>query len=150
MGESGKRIAVHMHTLYNGGVERVMINLMQGFLDCGHGVELVVDFLDYSPFERLLPEGTEVVRLGAYGFRHRLPRLMKYMRERHFDFTLLGLLLGIAFTLGTVFLGAQSFELMFLLFGWAQAVRPHRELAGARVAAVARVETQQGLTRVYT
>jgi hypothetical protein len=60
------------------------------------------------------------------------------------------LLLGIAFTLGTVFLGAQSFELMFLLFGWAQAVRPNRALAGAPVAAVARAQASQGLTRVYT
>jgi glycosyltransferase involved in cell wall biosynthesis len=85
MAEPGKRIAVHMHTLYNGGVERVMINLMQGFLDRGMKVELVVDFLDYSPFEKLLPEGTEVVRLGAYGFRQRLPRLMKYMKDRRPD-----------------------------------------------------------------
>jgi hypothetical protein len=48
------------------------------------------------------------------------------MRERHFIFTLLGIILGIAFTLTTVFLGAQSHEVFFLLLGWAQSVRATR------------------------
>jgi hypothetical protein len=43
--------------------------------------------------------------------------------ERHFLFTLLAILLGIAFTVTTVWLGGQSFELLFLLLGWTQAVR---------------------------
>jgi hypothetical protein len=43
--ESQPRIAVYLHTLFNGGIERVMINLIRGFLDKGISVDLVVDFL---------------------------------------------------------------------------------------------------------
>jgi hypothetical protein len=105
-------------------------------------VWLTQGYLGVGAFVLLLLEGS--VSLLRNGIR------AGSARERHFDFSLLGLLLGIAFTLGTVFLGAQSFELMFLLFGWAQAVRPNRALAGAPVAAVARAQASQGLTRVYT
>ena len=30
-----RHVAIYMHTLYNGGVERVMFNLIQGFLEAG-------------------------------------------------------------------------------------------------------------------
>jgi glycosyltransferase involved in cell wall biosynthesis len=76
-----KHVAVYMHTLYNGGVERVMFNLIQGFLDRGIRVDLVLDFLYYSPFESLLPEGTRVVRLGASSTLQRLPKFMGYLRR---------------------------------------------------------------------
>lgn len=45
------------------------------------------------------------------------------VRERHFVLTMLGLVVGIAFTISTVFLGDQSYDLLFLLFGWSQAIR---------------------------
>jgi hypothetical protein len=45
------------------------------------------------------------------------------VRERHFTLTLLGLIVGIAFTISTVFLGDQSYDLLFLLFGWSQAIQ---------------------------
>lgn len=45
------------------------------------------------------------------------------VRERHFVLTLLGILVGIAFTITTVFLGNQSYELLFLVVGWSQAVK---------------------------
>jgi len=80
-----KYVAVYMHTLYNGGVERVMFNLIQGFLDRGIRVDLVLDFLDYSPFESLLPEGTRVVRLGASSTLQRLPKLVGYLRREKPD-----------------------------------------------------------------
>jgi len=45
------------------------------------------------------------------------------VRERHFVLTLLGLIVGIAFTISTVFLGDQSYYLLFLLIGWSQGIR---------------------------
>lgn len=48
------------------------------------------------------------------------------VRERHFALTLLGIFLGMCFTISTVFLGGQSFELFFLLVGWSQAIRAQR------------------------
>lgn len=44
--------------------------------------------------------------------------------DRSFVFSMLGILCGMAFTLSTVFLGAQSYELFFLLLGWSQTIRP--------------------------
>ena len=43
--------------------------------------------------------------------------------DRSFVFSMLGILCGLAFTLSTVFLGAQSYELFFLLLGWSQTIR---------------------------
>jgi hypothetical protein len=45
-------------------------------------------------------------------------------RERHLGFTLLGILLGLGFTVSTVWLGAQSFEIFFFLLGLSQVIRP--------------------------
>lgn len=78
-------IAIYLHSLYNGGVERVMLNLIQGFLDRGIAVDLVLDFLNYSPFEKLIPQRTVVIELGAHKFVHRLPRLVRYLRDRQPD-----------------------------------------------------------------
>lgn len=80
-----KKLAVSMHTLYNGGVERVMLNLIQGFLERGIAVDLVLDFLEYSPFVKLLPEGVRVVKLGVTSTKERLPKLMGYLRRERPD-----------------------------------------------------------------
>lgn len=45
------------------------------------------------------------------------------LRDRELYFTAVGILLGLTFTITTVWLGAQTFELCFLLAGWSQAVR---------------------------
>ena len=76
-----KHVAVYMHTLYNGGVERVMFNLIQGFLDRGIRVDLVLDFLYFSPFESLLPEGARLMRLSANSTFQRLPKFVGYLRK---------------------------------------------------------------------
>lgn len=59
-----------------------MFNLIQGFLDRGVTVDLVLDFLIYSPFEKLIPAGTVLIKLEAHKFVHRLPRLVGYLRDR--------------------------------------------------------------------
>jgi hypothetical protein len=43
--------------------------------------------------------------------------------DRHFSFSLLGILAGFVLTLGTVFLGSQSYVIFFMLIGWSQAIR---------------------------
>lgn len=43
-------------------------------------------------------------------------------RDRSFAFTQLGIFVGMLFTISTVYLGNQSFELFFLLAGWSQAL----------------------------
>lgn len=48
-------------------------------------------------------------------------------QDRSFAFTLLGIFVGILFTISTVYLGNQSFELFFLIAGWAQALSFRRK-----------------------
>ena len=43
-------------------------------------------------------------------------------QDRHFSFSLLGILVGFVFTLGTVFLGSQSYMIFFMLIGWSQSI----------------------------
>jgi glycosyltransferase involved in cell wall biosynthesis len=76
-----KHIAVYLHTLYNGGVERVMFNLIQAFLDRGISVDLVLDFLVFSPYEKLLPKGAQLVNLGVMKSRQRVTKLFRYVRD---------------------------------------------------------------------
>jgi glycosyltransferase involved in cell wall biosynthesis len=80
-----RHVAVYMHTLYNGGVERVMFNLIQGFLERGIRVDLVLDYLEYSPFEKLLPPGTRLLPLGAKSTQKRLPRFIAYLKREKPD-----------------------------------------------------------------
>jgi len=72
-------------------------------------------------------------------------------RDRHLLFSLLGVLLGMAFTLTTVWLGAQSFELLFLLVGWSQVIRPGEHDEATQQEAVVRQLLQQSeAIKVYT
>jgi cell division protein FtsW (lipid II flippase) len=48
-------------------------------------------------------------------------------QDRYLVFSLLGILVSMAVTLGTVALFAQAYQLLFLLFGWSQAIRPAHE-----------------------
>jgi hypothetical protein len=61
-----------------------------------------------------------IVALGIKGVRART------VRDRYFIFTFLGIFIGLAFTLSTVYMGDQSYELLFLLIGWAQAIHAPR------------------------
>lgn len=76
---------------------------------------------------------------------------VKTTEDRHFILTLFGYLVGVAFIIATVFLGAQSYPLFFFLMGWAQAVGmtrfPARRLAQGEAAKVA---APQSMIRVYT
>jgi hypothetical protein len=71
-------------------------------------------------------------------------------RDRHFVFSLLGIVLGFAFILATVYLGLQTYPLFFLMIGWSQAVAS----VGTDSFSTSRVVTQriaiEERTRVYT
>jgi hypothetical protein len=73
-------------------------------------------------------------------------------KDRHFCFTLLGILFGWVVTLSTVYMGAQSYELFFLLIGWTQAIPlVHTKVPGSPKIAAAQSQVQESsLTRVYT
>ena len=72
-------------------------------------------------------------------------------RELHFCVTLIGIFVGYAFTISTVYLGEQSPFVLFLLLGWSQAIRPERAAlpAAAMGTASRRVAPMQAVN-IYT
>lgn len=72
-----------------------------------------------------------------------------YVEERHFIFTLLACLAGIAFTITTVWLGAQTFALAFLLLGWTEAIRPEN-IGEGNVEVEKESLPEPAIIRVYT
>jgi glycosyltransferase involved in cell wall biosynthesis len=75
-------IAIYLHTLFNGGVERVVFNLAGSFVQRGMEVEIVLDALYYSPFSENVPAGVKLVELGAHSILARPPKLRSYLRQR--------------------------------------------------------------------
>ena len=64
-----------------GGVERMLINLLQGFVALGRSVDLVVTRAD-SPHLAHLPAGVELARLRARHALLAVPELARYLRAR--------------------------------------------------------------------
>ena len=64
-----------------GGVERMLINLIRGFVDLGQQVELVL-VRERSPHLRRLPPEVEQVRLGVEHTQLAAPALARYLRRR--------------------------------------------------------------------
>ena len=78
--EKQYRVAVFVPTLAFGGVERVMLNLAQGF--CERGFE--VDIVSPQPkgeFRVYVPKNARVVNLQAGRVLTSLPRLVQYLRR---------------------------------------------------------------------
>jgi len=93
----------------------------------------------------LLLVGDTVITLSIRGAK------AETVRDRHFVFTMLGIFVGIVFTLTTVFLGSQSYELFFLLVGWSQAIRePRVRQCEIRNDEIYRLENDSSLAGVYT
>lgn len=70
-----------MHSLYNGGVERVLCNLAGELVRSGVRMHLVVNVRGYSPFASQVPASVRLVDLGASRFRQRPIELASYLRR---------------------------------------------------------------------
>jgi glycosyltransferase involved in cell wall biosynthesis len=64
-----------------GGVERMLVNLIRGFVDQGQAVELVLARAE-SPHLTRLPESVRRVRLATRHTQLAAPALARYLRER--------------------------------------------------------------------
>ena len=66
----------------------------------------------------------------------RLGIMTRSSQERHFIYTLFGILIGLGVCLGTVWMNLQTYIIFFLIVGWSQSIRPtelaYRPPAGAR------------------
>ncbi len=76
----GNRLAVFLSYSGDGGVERMMNNLVRGFLDAGHAVDVVVLKTRGGHFQAL-PAGANVVSLGTGHAWLAVPALARYLRR---------------------------------------------------------------------
>jgi glycosyltransferase involved in cell wall biosynthesis len=84
------RIAFVLPSMIGGGVERIRLVLMQGFLDRGYEVDLVLSQKDGALID-LVPAGVTIVRLGQERFRDVIGPLRRYMRDRRPDVCIVSL-----------------------------------------------------------
>lgn len=75
-----QKIAIFVPTLAFGGVERVMVNLAEGFSERGFEVDLVAPNVE-GEFQQQVPAKVRVVHLKAGRVLTCLPRLIGYLRR---------------------------------------------------------------------
>ncbi len=83
-------IAIYLRLLYGGGAERVMVNLMQGFVKQGLKVDLVMNTVD-GPYMKQVPPEVRIVGLKAPRMVEGLPKLAGYLRREKPSVLLSGL-----------------------------------------------------------
>lgn len=77
----GRRLALFLPDMGIGGAERVALAMLQGFLDRGYEVDLVLAN-GVGHLLSLVPEGVTIVDLHAPRFRQVLFALVRYLRDR--------------------------------------------------------------------
>jgi glycosyltransferase involved in cell wall biosynthesis len=82
--QAKKRLALFLPNLGGGGAERVALALIQGFLDHGYEVDLVLARRE-GVLLPLVPAEVEIIDLGASQLRHTTLPLARYLRARRPD-----------------------------------------------------------------
>lgn len=80
MSNLSSRIAIYLRLLSGGGAERMMVNLMQGFVDLGLPVDLVLNKAD-GPYLDLVPPQVRTIDLNAPRMLQGLPKLAGYLKR---------------------------------------------------------------------
>ncbi len=81
MPKESSHIAIYLHCLFNGGIERIMANLTQNFVERGLQVDLVLNFLGNPSFLSEFSPKVRIVDLKAAKAYTRVPRLASYLRR---------------------------------------------------------------------
>lgn len=80
MKQSKKRLALFLPGLYEGGTERVMLNLAKGFSARGYAVDLVLARAE-GPYMPQIPDGVRTIDLKSPRVLESLPALIRYLRR---------------------------------------------------------------------
>jgi glycosyltransferase involved in cell wall biosynthesis len=93
--ETKKRIAIFLPGLYDGGAERVMLNLASGLIDSGYAVDLILAQAE-GPYLNDVPSSVRLVELNKKHLSTQrtlssLPSLVRYIQREHPDAMLSGL-----------------------------------------------------------
>jgi hypothetical protein len=105
-------------------------------------VYLAQGYMGLISFVLLLAEA--VLALMRQGFR------TISIRDRHFIFSQLSVVMAISFVLSTVYLGAQSYEVLFFIIGWSQSIRAIRRTDATVETRIQELTAAPALMRVYT
>ena len=81
---SPKRVAFVLPWMGGGGIERLTLALMQGFVDRGYAIDLVLTE-EGGNFMHLVPKAAHIELFECPRVRHTIPRLRDYMRRRKPD-----------------------------------------------------------------
>jgi len=73
-------IAIFVTYLEGGGVERILVNLIRGFIEQGLSIDLVL-VKAKGPFLSLIPPEVRIVDLGANRLLFSIPGLVNYLRQ---------------------------------------------------------------------
>lgn len=107
MPENRPDIAIYLRLLFGGGAERVMLNLMGGFLERGLKVDLVMNTVA-GPYLKQLPSQVRIVDLKAPRMLAGLPKLAGYLRRERPRVLLSGLHYNNEIALWAKILGLSS------------------------------------------
>jgi glycosyltransferase involved in cell wall biosynthesis len=80
MKTSQERLAFFLPGLYEGGAERVVLNLAKGIAECGYPVDLVLARAE-GPYMTQIPDAVRLIDLKAPRVLGSVPALVKYLRH---------------------------------------------------------------------
>ena len=80
MKTSKKRLAFFLPGLYEGGAERIVLNLAKGVSERGYYVDLVLARAE-GPYMAQIPDTVRLIDLNAPRVLSSVPALIKYLRR---------------------------------------------------------------------
>ena len=80
MKTSKERLALFLPGLYEGGAERVVLNLAKGISERGYPVDLVLARAE-GPYMSQIPDSVRLIDLNAPRVLGSVPALIKYFRN---------------------------------------------------------------------
>ncbi len=81
MNQKKTDLAIYMRGFFDGGVERIISNLIQEFIGRGLKVDLVLNQVSPSSMLKRLPSDVKIIDLKANKFSQFIPRLISYLKR---------------------------------------------------------------------
>jgi glycosyltransferase involved in cell wall biosynthesis len=82
MSEAHPHIAIYLYSFYDGGAERIIVNLMQKFVEKGLSIDLLVNTKTYSSYFLMVPSKVRIFEFNV-GYRKGLLRLVDYLKNEN-------------------------------------------------------------------
>ncbi len=80
MSNNRPHIAFYLYGFYDGGAERIMINLMHSLVQRGVKIDLIVNAKTKSPYLSMLPSEVKFLAFDV-GYKKGLPKLISYLQQ---------------------------------------------------------------------